>query len=272
MGRRARSLPRPTRSRAAAVEPPQLARLAAALGLPGVPLRVEQFVDLFSRRRRPVILCEHRKRCHATHRWPVFGRGRTDAPRTSPCGRTLRPDRRPGAARRVVSDQRHRPEEADLRRAWPRRRVQHGDHGAALGLAGGSAWARSGEDRFGAAVLHGLAIERIDATGVVVSPEVRTPVAGVLVDPRAEPAYLGYPGTLRLAELPEAWLPPAADRCGRSMPMGGPSTRAWQRSSWRPSGLPGAPARRSSSTPAPATRRWTTPGTWRLPRWRPWCW
>jgi energy-coupling factor transport system ATP-binding protein len=29
----------------AAVEPPQLARLAAALGLPGTPLRVEQFVD-----------------------------------------------------------------------------------------------------------------------------------------------------------------------------------------------------------------------------------
>jgi energy-coupling factor transport system ATP-binding protein len=34
--------------RAAAVEPPQLARLAAALGLPGAPLRVEQFLDRFS--------------------------------------------------------------------------------------------------------------------------------------------------------------------------------------------------------------------------------
>lgn len=36
--------------RAAAVEPPQLARLAAALGLPGTPLRAEQFVDLWSGR------------------------------------------------------------------------------------------------------------------------------------------------------------------------------------------------------------------------------
>jgi 5-dehydro-2-deoxygluconokinase len=64
-----------------------------------------------------------------------------------------------------------------------------------------------GEDRFGAAVLHGLVIERVDATGVVVSPDVRTPVAGVLVDARAEPAYLGYPGTLRLSAVPETWLP-----------------------------------------------------------------
>ncbi len=34
--------------RSAEVEPPQLARLAAALGLPGVPLRVEQFVELLA--------------------------------------------------------------------------------------------------------------------------------------------------------------------------------------------------------------------------------
>ncbi len=34
--------------RGAAVEPPQLARLAAALGLPGAPLRVEQFVELLA--------------------------------------------------------------------------------------------------------------------------------------------------------------------------------------------------------------------------------
>ncbi len=64
-----------------------------------------------------------------------------------------------------------------------------------------------GEDRFGAAVLHGLAIEHIDTTDVVVSPDARTPVAGVLVDARAEPAYLGYPGTLRLSTVPESWLP-----------------------------------------------------------------
>ena len=65
-----------------------------------------------------------------------------------------------------------------------------------------------GADRFGDAVVRGLRAERIDVSGVVVDPDVRTPVAGVLVDPRAEPAYLGYPGTLRLTALPEAWLQP----------------------------------------------------------------
>lgn len=64
-----------------------------------------------------------------------------------------------------------------------------------------------GEDRFGAAVLQGLTSERIAVTGVVVSSDVRTPVAGVLVDARAEPAYLGYPGTLRLSAAPDGWLP-----------------------------------------------------------------
>ncbi len=64
-----------------------------------------------------------------------------------------------------------------------------------------------GNDQFGEAVLRGLRTERVDVSGVVVDPEVRTPVAGVLVDPRAEPAYLGYPGTLRLSAAPEAWHP-----------------------------------------------------------------
>jgi ribokinase len=72
-----------------------------------------------------------------------------------------------------------------------------------------------GEDRFGAAVLHGLAIEQIDASGVVVSPDGRTPVAGVLVDARAEPAYLGYPGALRLSVMPESW--PARLRAARAV-------------------------------------------------------
>lgn len=63
-----------------------------------------------------------------------------------------------------------------------------------------------GGDRFGEAVLRGLRAERVDVSGIVVDPDVRTPVAGVLVDPRAEPAYLGYPGTLRLAAAPEVWL------------------------------------------------------------------
>ncbi len=64
-----------------------------------------------------------------------------------------------------------------------------------------------GEDRFGAAVLRGLAAERIDTSRVIVDAAVRTPVAGVLVDPAAEPAYLGYPGTLRLADMPDSWQP-----------------------------------------------------------------
>ncbi len=64
-----------------------------------------------------------------------------------------------------------------------------------------------GNDRFGEAVLRGLRAERVDVSDVVVDPEVRTPVAGVLVDPRAEPAYLGYPGTLRLSATPAAWHP-----------------------------------------------------------------
>jgi ribokinase len=64
-----------------------------------------------------------------------------------------------------------------------------------------------GADQFGEAVLRGLKSERIDVSDVIVDPAVRTPVAGVLVDRQAEPAYLGYPGTLRLSELPDAWWP-----------------------------------------------------------------
>ncbi len=64
-----------------------------------------------------------------------------------------------------------------------------------------------GYDAFGEAVLEGLQQEGIDIAGVVVSPAVRTPVAGVIVDVRAEPAYLGYRGDLRLNALPDAWRP-----------------------------------------------------------------
>lgn len=64
-----------------------------------------------------------------------------------------------------------------------------------------------GNDRFGEAVVRGLRAEKIDVSGVVIDAEVKTPVAGVLVDPRAEPAYLGYPGTLRLSTVPDAWHP-----------------------------------------------------------------
>ncbi len=62
-----------------------------------------------------------------------------------------------------------------------------------------------GGDRFGEIVLQGLQAESIDTSGIHVLPGQETPVAGVVVDARGEPAYLGYPGNLRLAELPEAW-------------------------------------------------------------------
>lgn len=64
-----------------------------------------------------------------------------------------------------------------------------------------------GFDAFGEAVLEGLQGEGIDVSGVVVSPAVRTPVAGVVVDVAAEPAYLGYRGDLRLQALPDPWRP-----------------------------------------------------------------
>jgi ribokinase len=62
-----------------------------------------------------------------------------------------------------------------------------------------------GYDAFGEAVLEGLQQEGIDVSSVIVSPATRTPVAGVLVDAAAEPAYLGYPGSLRLQSLSDAW-------------------------------------------------------------------
>jgi 5-dehydro-2-deoxygluconokinase len=62
-----------------------------------------------------------------------------------------------------------------------------------------------GDDRFGTVVLEGLKREGVDVTGVAVTSGAQTPVAGVLVDERGEPAYLGYPGTLTLDKLPHTW-------------------------------------------------------------------
>jgi sugar/nucleoside kinase (ribokinase family) len=62
-----------------------------------------------------------------------------------------------------------------------------------------------GDDRFGTVVLEGLQREGIDISQVVVTPRASTPVAGVIVDARGEPAYLGYPGSLQLTALPPAW-------------------------------------------------------------------
>jgi sugar/nucleoside kinase (ribokinase family) len=68
-----------------------------------------------------------------------------------------------------------------------------------------SALGEVGGDMFGETILEGLAAEGIDVSGVIVSPDARTPVANVLVDERGEPAYLGFPGSLQVTALPEAW-------------------------------------------------------------------
>jgi ribokinase len=62
-----------------------------------------------------------------------------------------------------------------------------------------------GDDLFGRVLLEDLRQEAIDATLVHVNLAGRTPVAGVLVDPLGEPAYLGYPGHLELELLLPEW-------------------------------------------------------------------
>lgn len=64
-----------------------------------------------------------------------------------------------------------------------------------------------GDDLFGQLVLHSLESEEIDISDVVVSEGASTPVANVLVDERGEPAYLGFPGSLRLTQLRDSWRP-----------------------------------------------------------------
>lgn len=64
-----------------------------------------------------------------------------------------------------------------------------------------------GEDLFGEIVRRGLEAEGIDVRQLAVSPGARTPLAGVLVDEVGEPAYIGFPGTLRMGSLPSDWEP-----------------------------------------------------------------
>lgn len=64
-----------------------------------------------------------------------------------------------------------------------------------------------GRDLFGEIVLEGLAAEGVDISRVIITPEARTPVASVLVDERGEPAYLGFPGSLQVMNLPDEWRP-----------------------------------------------------------------
>lgn len=62
-----------------------------------------------------------------------------------------------------------------------------------------------GHDLFGKIVLEGLSAEGVDVSHVIVSENVLTPVANVLVDEQGEPAYLGFPGSLQVMNLTEEW-------------------------------------------------------------------
>jgi sugar/nucleoside kinase (ribokinase family) len=65
-----------------------------------------------------------------------------------------------------------------------------------------------GRDEFGRTVMEGLRREGIQVNRMIRNPAARTPVAGVLVDPESEPAYLGYAGALQVRALLGAWRSP----------------------------------------------------------------
>lgn len=66
-----------------------------------------------------------------------------------------------------------------------------------LGEVGGNA--------HGEVILRGLEQEGIETEHIVITPNAETPVAVVVVDFHAEPAYLGYRGSLKMASLPSEW-------------------------------------------------------------------
>ncbi len=75
---------------------------------------------------------------------------------------------------------------------------------ARLGLSVGCL-GEVGDDHFGKVVLEGLRLEGIDTTEIVVTPQAETPVAGVVVDAKGEPAYLGHRGSLQIQTFPPRW-------------------------------------------------------------------
>ncbi len=64
-----------------------------------------------------------------------------------------------------------------------------------------------GDDNFGRLLLAGLSRENINTDHIRINRNLTTPVAGVLVDPGSEPAYLGYPGQPQIEQLPSSWPP-----------------------------------------------------------------
>ncbi len=62
-----------------------------------------------------------------------------------------------------------------------------------------------GDDLFGRVVFEGLEREGVDVSGVLVSPNTDTPVAGVIVDRNAQPAYVGHQGELQHHQLTDQW-------------------------------------------------------------------
>jgi len=62
-----------------------------------------------------------------------------------------------------------------------------------------------GSDIFGQVILDGLQEEGIASDLILVEPGASTPMAGVIVDRNAEPAYLGIARGLTLDHLPESW-------------------------------------------------------------------
>jgi sugar/nucleoside kinase (ribokinase family) len=65
-----------------------------------------------------------------------------------------------------------------------------------------------GGDAYGEVILQGLEREGVEIEHIVVTPDAETPVAVVAVDNNAEPAFLGYRGSLKMATFPREWRGP----------------------------------------------------------------
>jgi sugar/nucleoside kinase (ribokinase family) len=75
---------------------------------------------------------------------------------------------------------------------------------ARLGLSVGCV-GEVGDDYFGKIILEGLELEGIVTTELVVTNQAETPVAGVVVDAKGEPTYLGYRGSLQIKNCLPRW-------------------------------------------------------------------